>query len=289
MASSTDGPGLLAEAERKLKAKGMFGFGGPKLDEAADLFGRAANAFKLSKKWKDSGDAFVQQAQTLERMGDRDDAASAYINASKSYKKEHPRDAVVALETAVKFLTEKGRFSAAANNMKQVAEIYETDIADMEKAMHAYEQAAEWYSGEDSNAQANACMLKVATFAGTLEMYDRAIDLFERVASKSVDNNLTKWSVRDYLFKAGICVLCTGDNVRARNSLDRYQSLDATFSETRECKLLLALLDAIEAGDVEAFTASLRDFDRLSKLDEWKTSLLLRVKNKLDAQEADFT
>ena len=48
----------------------------------------------------------------------------------------------------------------------------------------------------------------MAQFAGTLEEYDRAIDLFERVAAKSLDNNLTKWSVREYLFKAYICVLC---------------------------------------------------------------------------------
>lgn len=74
--------------------------------------------------------------------------------------------------------------------------------------MDAYELAAEWYSGEDSNAQANVCLLKVAQFAGTLEDYDKAIDLFERVSLKSLENNLTKWSVREYLFKAMICVLC---------------------------------------------------------------------------------
>jgi Soluble NSF attachment protein, SNAP len=48
----------------------------------------------------------------------------------------------------------------------------------------------------------------VAQFAGTLEEYDKAVDLFERVAAKSLDNNLTKWSVREYLFKAMICTLC---------------------------------------------------------------------------------
>ena len=52
------------------------------------------------------------------------------------------------------------------------------------------------------------CYLKVAQFAGTLEQYDRAIELFERVASKSLENNLTKYSVRDYLLKSFICVLC---------------------------------------------------------------------------------
>ena len=57
-----------------------------------------------------------------------------------------------ALTLSVNLLTERGRFASAANNQKQIAEIYETDIVDYEKAMLAYEQAADWYSGEDSQA-----------------------------------------------------------------------------------------------------------------------------------------
>lgn len=43
------------------------------MDEAQTLFGRAGNAFKLAKQWKESGDAYYQQGQTLEKMGDRDE------------------------------------------------------------------------------------------------------------------------------------------------------------------------------------------------------------------------
>ncbi|KAJ3349240.1 vesicular-fusion protein S17 [Kappamyces sp. JEL0680] len=170
---------------------------------------------------KESGDAFMEQGKTLEKLGERDESSGCYLNAAKSYKKEFP----------------KGRFSTAANNQKQIAEIYEQDIGDMKAAMDAYETAAEWYSGEDSNAQANQCLLKVAQFAGTLEEYERAVDLFERVAAKSLDNNLTKWSVREYLFKAFICVLCINDSVRSKSTLDKYLTMDPSFKGTRECAL----------------------------------------------------
>ena len=103
------------------------------------------------------------------------------------------------------------------------------------------------YNNNNGHSQANGCFLKVAQFAGTLEDYDRAIDLFERVASKSLDNNLTKWSVREYLFKAMICVLCLKvdslmiiylkDPVRSAASLEKYQSMDPAFKGTRECNL----------------------------------------------------
>jgi alpha-soluble NSF attachment protein len=61
-------------------------------------------------------------------------------------------EAADALFLSVNLLTERGRFSAAANNQKQIAEIYETDLVDYEKAMLAYEQAADWYLAEDSSA-----------------------------------------------------------------------------------------------------------------------------------------
>ena len=61
-------------------------------------------------------------------------------------------EAVDILKLAILILTEKGRFTAAASNQKQLAEIYENDIVDLQAAMEAYEQAGEWYSGEDSTA-----------------------------------------------------------------------------------------------------------------------------------------
>ncbi|KAJ3085664.1 vesicular-fusion protein S17 [Quaeritorhiza haematococci] len=277
---------LLAQADKKAKQTGWFG--GNKADEAAELYAKAANSFKLAKKWKEAGDAYLQQAGCLIRIGEADEAASAYINASKAYKKSNPHESVTALKSAVGILTEKGRFHSAANNQKQIAEMYETDLDNQAEAMQAYETAAEWFQLEDSNAQVNACLLKVATIGALLGQYDKAIEKFEDVASKSVDNNLTKWSVREYLLKAGLCLICTQDYVRARTSLERYTNMDVTFSGTREYKFLVELLDAIEAGDKDQFTLVCQDYDRLTKLDNWKTSLLLKAKKSIE-DEPDFT
>lgn len=56
----------------------------------------------------------------------------------------------------------------------------------------------------------NKCLLKVAHFAAQLEQYDVAIDNFERVATDSMDNQLTKWSIKEYFLKAGLCSMCIG-------------------------------------------------------------------------------
>jgi alpha-soluble NSF attachment protein len=43
-----------------------------------------------------------------------------------------------------------------------------------------------------------------------MELYDVAIEKFEQVAAASVDDNLLKWSLKEYFLKAGLCHLCTG-------------------------------------------------------------------------------
>jgi hypothetical protein len=53
-------------------------------------------------------------------------------------------------------------------------------------------------------------MLKVAQIAAELEMYEVAIEKFEKVAAASVDDALLKWSLKEYFLKAGLCHLCTG-------------------------------------------------------------------------------
>lgn len=56
---------------------------------------------------------------------------------------------------------------------------------------------------------ANKLFLKVGDLAALEGDYYKAIENFERVAKSSINNNLMKWSVKDYLLKAGICHLAT--------------------------------------------------------------------------------
>jgi len=57
--------------------------------------------------------------------------------------------------------------------------------------------------------------------------------------------------------------------------------MDPTFSDTRECKLVKDVLAQFEALDVDAFTQVVFEYDSISKLDAWKTSVLLKVKNAI--------
>ena len=282
--SEAEAHALLAQAEKAATTRGWFS--SPKHSQAAELYAKAANIFKLTKNLHAAGDALTQSAAQHIMAGDRDDAAPAFANAAKCYRKGHPQDAISALRQSIEILTDAGRFHQAAGQMKTVAEIYESDLVDLPQAMKSYETAAEWYETEESASLASACWLKVATFAAQLEHYDRAISIFELVAQDALSSQLTRYSVKEYLFKAALCQLCTGDSVSVQRALQRYADLDPSFQTTREFAFIKALTEAVDAGDVDAFTGEVIKFDDLSKLDPWKTTLLLRVKRAIGEEPA---
>jgi alpha-soluble NSF attachment protein len=100
---------------------------------------------------------------------------------------------------------------------------------------------------------------------------------------------LTPLSVKDYFLKGGICHLATGDMVATQRALEKYIDLDPTFPSNREYQLLADLKEAIEAGDQEGFTDKLFQYDQMSKLDKWKTTLLVRIKGQIESAEEDFS
>ena len=136
---------------------------------------------------------------------------------------------------------------------------------------------------------ANKLYLKVADLAALEADYYKAIEHFEKVSASSVSNNLMKWSVKDYFLKSGLCHLATGDMVSTTRALEKYRDMDPTFQSTREYQLLVDLCEAVEAGDQEVFADKLYQYDQMSKLDKWKTTILLKIKNAIEEKGEDFS
>ncbi|OIT03041.1 PREDICTED: alpha-soluble NSF attachment protein-like [Nicotiana attenuata] len=271
------------KAEKKLSGWGLFG---SKHDDAADLFDKAANCFKLAKSWDQAGAVYVKVANCYLKLDSKHEAAGAYANAAHCYKKTNTREAISCLEQAVNMFLDIGRLNMSARYYKEIAELYEQE-QNLEQAIIYYEKAADLFQSEDVTTSANQCKQKIAQFSAELEKYQRAIEIFEEIARHSVTNNLLKYGVRGHLLNAGICQLCKGDVVAINNALERYQELDPTFSGTRECKLLVDLAAAIDEEDVAKFTGSIKEYDSMTKLDALRTTLLLRVKEALKAKELE--
>ncbi|KAL3337907.1 hypothetical protein AABB24_030192, partial [Solanum stoloniferum] len=277
------GEEFMKKAEKKLSGWGLFG---SKYDDAADLFDKAANCFKLAKSWDRAGAVYVKLASCHLKLDSKHEAAGAYANAAHCYKKTNMREAISCLEQAVHMFLDIGRLNMSARYYKEIAELYEQE-QNLEQAITYYEKAADLFQSEDVTTTANQCKQKIAEFSAKLEKYQRAIEIFEEIAQHSMKNNLLKYGVRGHLLNAGICQLCRGDVVAINNALERYQELDPTFSGTRECKLLVDLEAAIDEEDIAMFTGCLKEYDSMTKLDEWRTTLLLRVQEALKAKELE--
>uniref|UniRef100_A0A672IZQ2 N-ethylmaleimide-sensitive factor attachment protein, alpha b n=1 Tax=Salarias fasciatus TaxID=181472 RepID=A0A672IZQ2_SALFA len=243
---------LMAEADKKMKSsQSFFGalFGGSsKVEEACDIYVRAANMFKMAKNWC---------------------------------------EAINCLNRAIEIYTDMGRFTIAAKHHISIAEIYETELVDVDKAIAHYEQAADYYKGEESTSSANKCLLKVATYAAQLEQYPKAIEIYEQVGTHAMDSTLLKYSAKDHFFKAALCHFCV-DMLNAKLAVQKYEEMFPAFSDSRECKLVKKLLDAYEEQNVDAYTDAVKEFDTISRLDQWLTTMLLRIKKTIQDDESDL-
>ena len=61
-----------------------------------------------------------------------------------------------------------------------------------------------------------------------------------------------------------------------------YTHLDNGFANTREAKFATTITETVETGDVQDFTEAVIEFDQEEPLDNWKTTVLLRIKNRMD-------
>ena len=81
----------MLQAEKKLKSsQGFIGslFGGSqKVDEAIELYVRAANSFKMAKNWMAAGKAFCEAAKVNLQQNVKHEAASNYNDAATCFKK----------------------------------------------------------------------------------------------------------------------------------------------------------------------------------------------------------
>lgn len=284
-AESAAAKGREYETEAKKKLGGFVIFNkAQKYEDAAELYSKAGAQYKIAKEWQLAGDAYKKAAENSEKCGNDPEAINFYTQAAKAFKNSSPAECVQLLQFIVEKQQANGKFSTAAKLFKEIAEIQESEMK-YPQAIKAYESAADCFKADDATTSAHQCMLKVADFCAQMEDYKKAIDIYEQVAEASVDNNLTKWSVSQYLFKAALCYLAEDSKLSNSSgtqvALEKYKDMHAQFENSREFVLLNKLCAAYDEADAEKYTDAVFEYDQISKLDPWKSSILLKVKQAI--------
>ncbi|KAF3824604.1 hypothetical protein GH733_009938 [Mirounga leonina] len=254
--------------------------------------------------WAAAGNAFCQAAKLHMQLQSKHDSATSFVDAGNAYKKADPQEAINCLNAAIDIYTDMGRFTIAAKHHITIAEIYETELVDIEKVSQGTVPPQAGYEARDCRQgsghlgkrktsvrlrrlpqlwrqiSANKCLLKVAAYAAQLEQYQKAIEIYEQVGANTMDNPLLKYSAKDYFFKAALCHFIV-DELNAKLALEKYEEMFPAFTDSRECKLLKKLLEAHEEQNSEAYTEAVKEFDSISRLDQWLTTMLLRIKKSI--------
>lgn len=174
----------------------------------------------------------------------------------------------------------------AAKNHVSIAELYETELPDKEQCVKHYQQAADYYKGEEQKSSASKCLVKVAMYSAELEKYSQAIAVFEEIAFFEADHSTLKYAAKGHFFQALLCHLCI-DPINTQQALQKYENASPSFTDSRECKFVKELLAAIDEKKEETFTECVANFDKISRLDNWSTSLLLKVKRTIEGEDED--
>lgn len=136
--------------------------------------------------------------------------------------------------------------------------------------------AAKWYDkAADLSSLEGDYYIAVAS-------YERAADLY---LNGKYRNDA---AARKIWFKAGLCALATKDLVTAQRNVQTYREADPGFGNQRGCQLLVDLIEAIGAGDQEAFTQKLHVYDQMTPLTPWEAAILVKIKGQIEEPDNEF-
>lgn len=92
--------------------------------------------------------------------------------------------------------------------------------------IHSFEGCSAPEESDDRCRTANACYKDAADLFAELDRFQEAMKLYDQVADYSLGSALTKYSVKEYWLRGGLCALA------AQVSLSH---LDAVFGAMSDC------------------------------------------------------
>lgn len=272
-----------AQAEKALAKKSWFGGKEKNQEDAAEILQQAANAYKVGGLNDEAGKCYNRVGDLYRGINSLSEAAKAYSQAGSCFKKTSSVDAVQSFQSAISLMMDGGRLTQAAKMSRECAELFENDDTGdfVDKAIEYYNQASDLFEMEDSKSQSSSCKAKVAELASAAKDPPDLLTagkIYNDLGINCLDSNLLKFNAKGYFLQAILCQLANGDSIGAQQALQRYEAVDYTFSDSREGKFCSQLIAAVEEYDAEGFAQASFEYDRISKLDPWKTTMLVKIK-----------
>jgi alpha-soluble NSF attachment protein len=266
------------------RQSGGGGGGGADYDAAAEHFQAASGGYKMINDWAAAAECLQLYAAALTHLGQPGLAAGELVDAAHCCVRTG-NDAAPFLRLAADTYLSANRFDRAAKCVLEMAAA--ADATGSEEARQLYAEAVDLFgktaAGGDST-DCRHCRVKLGELASSDA---EAADIFERLGrDECVGDNRRRhggasYLARKFFLQSLLCHLAQGDTVQARRKQEQFADLDCTFPGSRENAFVAQLITAMDDGSAEVFADACADYDRVTPLDAWKTSVLLRAKSHL--------
>jgi alpha-soluble NSF attachment protein len=267
----------------QLKSKWVL-FEYQKLDnweKAARLYEEAGNILRVQQQMTEAAEAFRLAADTYVAINKPHDAGNNYYKMGHCCKHD-PARFIHYMSIALKLYKDAGKITLTMCNVaKEIAEVSECNILNMEQTINAYEEAAELYDLEGRTMETRKCLTKVAELSAQIENYDRAIEIYTSLVFMTIQKSALRFGVPGILFNLLLCHLAQEDIIGAQRCVEKSKNEHPLFIGSRECKFIESIMEPIKNQDAMVLSCICRDYDNLSPLQPLHITLLGRIKNQL--------
>jgi len=260
---------LDAEAEKKLEEMVISG-----------------NKEKAQKNYNEAAKLYIKAAQGYEKESNNYEAALNYENAFKSFQSDenYSRALDSAKNAAKLFATQERTYSRAARIYESMAQISKKQ-KDLKGAFDNYTSAINLYNRMDghSGMQTRIAQGNLGAEIGGYHA-ENAIDIFEDIAKRSVDEPLLKFNVTNCLGKASLLSLnkcVTKNNLNSLPSiLGKYVQDYPVFEDSAEYKLCHDVDLALSNNDTQKSQKLINQNYLTRNVEEKEKEIRMKYKSK---------
>lgn len=266
---------IIAEADRLIARRSSIFFTvltAEKIEEAAELYAKAARQLKLAKAWNRSAQAYLKASECYGKLGKHYNLNKciSYEAAAHCFENDNNQPMCINwLENAAKTHSLNDRVVQAAKIYESISVKYQraNTLESNAEAIKFVQQAIDLYETEqNTNMSLRRCRSMLAHLLACVAQYTDAAKVFEALAE-----NADKYFVKDFYFKAALCLIAAGDDVAIAQALKKYANDCAMFAGSKEHNLVVQIM---EVQDGDEFVDLIKEYAAVSCLDDWLVRLL---------------
>lgn len=255
--------------------------------EAANLYRKAARAFKHEKRSSDAGNAYILEAGCRDACNDAENAVETLKKAAEAFISGNDIHlAVETLKNSADSSIEIHDYRKAAYSIHVVAYIYLSDSNNLGPACRNFERAANLYRQNNAIFLAVACIKAVADTHVIVEDYEQANILYELAAKTALESQDTVDDVKDYLLLASLSAFATQKEDMTQGKIQAYMDRDChpKFGSTSEGKFVIYILNSVKARNPAAFDQCVEMYRNVAQVDDLTALLLEKIGEIIDGE-----